>query len=318
MAKRRVKLTGVRWDPARLRKVATPFVRVAAGGVVLLSLGIVAARLAEVGRSDPRFLVVPSQLVSERLPRWMPPSVRDAIHQGVSQIAPLPIFEADFPERLEAGLLAATPWISGVREIERIYPNRARVELVLRQPRAAVDVGAWRYVLDERGVVLHRDARDKPTRFSTRILPVIGASITEAPAVGTLFGDDEVVSAAQVAGELMTLEEPWSGALRAVEPTALEVRRSIQGSVAAAGEVHIRTASGVLVEWGRARSSERHGRDELPVHRKIRHLQRILQRHPQLRGLEEVRLNFHDPYYRPVGGQLVFLREDDREAPSAK
>lgn len=277
---------------------------------MLASLALVADRLAEVGRNDPRFLVVPAQLVPERLPSWIPSSTRDAIHASVATLPPIPIFEEEFPNRLAAALTGASPWIAGVREVERLYPNRARVELVLRRPRVSVDVGAWRYILDGRGTVLEREEREHRTGFDTRVLPVLGGDVGKVPRVGETISDEEVVSAAQVAGELMALEEPWSGTIRAIEPTALEVRRSIRGSVAAAGEVHIRTASGILVEWGRARTSIRHGSGEVPVERKVRHLQRILQRYPRLRGLEEVRLNFHDPYYRPVGGSLVFLRDD--------
>ncbi len=310
MAKRRVKLTGVRWDPVKLRKVVTPIARVAAGVVVLVSLGLVAARLSEVGRNDARFLVVPSQLVAERLPRWMPPTVRDVIHERVSALAPLSIFDARFAERLSEGLRGATPWIADVREVERLYPNRARVELVLRQPVAQVDVGGRRVVLDGEGTVLHDESRAAPTRFEVPVYPVLGAEPRTAPRVGDAFPDAEVVAAALAAAELRTIGEPWAATVREIDPTALEVRCSIRGSVAAPGEVHVRTGSGVLVEWGRARASSRHGADELPVDRKIRHLQRILRKYPGLKGLEEVRLNFHDPYYRPVGGSLEFLRED--------
>src|SRR5690606_1949018 len=163
---------------------------------------------------------------------------------------PLPIFAPDFAQRLADGLLAATPWIASVREVERLYPNRARLALELRRPVATVDAGAWRYVLDERGVVLHREARDVPLRFDTRLFPVVGTvadgAVPRDPPLGATFPDDEVVAAAQVADELLPLAEPGAGILRAVEPSALEVRRSIQNSVTAPGEVHIRTASGVL------------------------------------------------------------------------
>ncbi|MFG0317484.1 MAG: cell division protein FtsQ/DivIB [Planctomycetota bacterium JB042] len=305
-----MKLTGVRWDPVKMRKVVTPVARVAAGLVVLASLGLVAARLAEVGRNDVRFLVVPSQLVAERLPRWMPATVRDVIHERVSDLAPLSIFDGRFAERLAEGLRSATPWIEEVREVERLYPNRARVELVLREPVASVDVGDRRVVLDRRGVVLHEESRVAPTRFELPVYPVLGAEATAAPRVGEAFPDPEVVAASLAAGELLSIGEPWASTVREIAPTALEVRCSIRGSVAAPGEVHVRTGSGVLVEWGRARASSRHGEDELPIERKVRHLRRILRNYPGLRGLEEVRLNFHDPYYRTVGGSLEFLRDE--------
>ncbi len=309
MVKRRpVKVTGIGWDAAHLRALTTPVARALAGGIVLVSLGLIADRLAEVAQGSSRFQVDPACVLEERSPSWLPESIGHEIRVALQAAPPVSLFAPDFGGRLRDAVKSATPWIGTVERVERIFPNRARVDLTLRRPVVAIEHEGHRYLLDGSGRVLHREPRSQPTSFRFPVYPVFGVR-AGAPTVGAVSDDREVLAAVRVAEELRALPSAHRDLVRQIEPVALEVRRSIRGSVAAAGEVHIRTASGVLVEWGRARSGAL-GLADVPVDRKIEHLARIMKVYPRLAGLEEARLNFDVPHYRPIGGALQFLEAD--------
>jgi len=318
MAKRRTKGAGTGWNSETRRRFATPAAKLAASVVVLLSVGLIAAHLAGIARLDRRFLVFPASILDENRPSWLPEEVLGALRADLQRIEPISIFAKDFGSRMSRSLLSASPWIDSVLAVERVFPNRARVELELRRPVISIDRGPYRFLLDREAICLHREDRASPGLFRRPVLPVVGARPGTEPRLGQRFEDPEVVAAIQVAEELKSLDERQSGTLWRIRPVALEVRRSIQGAVAAPGEVHLRTANGVLVEWGRAQESAQFGKNDLLPSEKVEHLERILEVFPGLVGLEEARLNFDLPHYRRVGGPLSFLKgpEPPLETPS--
>ncbi|MBI4879163.1 MAG: hypothetical protein HY812_05820 [Planctomycetes bacterium] len=301
-------------EAQRWRRAATPAARVLASVVVLSCLALGARHLAGIAREDTRFVVDPARIVAETGPPWLPKPVVDIIRVDLGRSESVSIFAPDFAVRMAGALGRVSPWIAGVCGVERLFPNRARVELVLRKPLVAIETGATRYLVDETGFVVHAEPRDADSSFAYPILPVNGLVLAHPPLVGRLAEDPEVISAAQVAAEILALREPGARLIRETAPVALEVRSSVQGAIVARGEVHLRTASGALVEWGRARRSKDFGMNDIPVETKIEHLRRILEIFPNLAGLEEARLNFEYPHYRPVGGSLLFLPRSDQAA----
>ncbi len=304
-------------DPQRWRRAATPAARLLAAVVVLSCLGLAARHLAGIAREDRRFVVDPATTVAVAAPSWLPPPVADLIRADLGESDEVSIFDQDFASRLANALGCASPWIAAVSGVERLFPNRAQVDLVLRKPLVAIENGARRYLVDEAGVIVHAEPRDADSLFDYPILPVNGLVLARAPLVGCRAEDPEVISAAQVAAEILALREPAARLIRQTAPVAFEVRRSVQGAIVARGEVHLVTASGALVEWGRARSSKDFGLNDIPVETKIEHLRRILEVFPGLAGLEEARLNFEYPHYRPIGGSLLFLPRAERATEAA-
>ena len=318
MAKRRTTGAGKGWISGLGRGSGTPFVRVLVSLVVLLCFGLIAAHLSGVARLDRHFLVNPAAVLDENRPIWMTEEAHQDLRSLLQEIEPISIFASDFSEKLSASLLAASPWIGDVRHVERVFPNRVRVELELRRPVVSIDRGPNRFLLDREARVIHRESRDKAMEFRLAVLPVVNSVPRNEPRLGRIFPDPEVLAAVQVAQEISQLNERNSLLVRRIRPVAYEIRRSVQGAVAAPGEVHLRTAAGVFVEWGRAQESQQFGLNDPLPEQKVRNLERILDAFPDLVGLEEARLNFDLPHYRQIGGPLTFLKdpEEDLEAPS--
>jgi hypothetical protein len=267
--------------------------------------------------------VDPSVLVEETLPGWVPGPIAAALRADISALSRLSIFDPELESRLRDGILRATAWVSEVPRVERIYPDRARVELTVRRPAAAVDVGETRYLLDAAGRVIHEESSARPTPFPFAVTPVLGAAPSRRPAVGFAFPDHEVLNAVNVAVEMASLPEEQRSALRGAGPIALQVRRGAEVEGFHAGEVFLRIAdASAIVRWGRpARYRSGEGQEiqlgllEQPVDRKFAHLARVLDAFPRLRGLEEVRLDFDRPMYRPLGGAIQALDPEEGVEP---
>lgn len=300
------------WDSEQVRRVATPVARVVAGVAVLATLCVAAAKLAEAARRDPRFLVDPAAVVGEEAPHWLPSNLARAIRDELATATPVNIFDPEFAARLRGEVMRVCPWVADVRRIERLFPSRARVELVVRQPAAAVDVGPDRYLIDGAARVLHREPKKDASRFTwLRVLPILGADVGTPPALGSAFEDPDVLAAAQVAAELQQLTDDAAAPLWGLDLVALDVSLRDPMNPRSEGEVYLLAKSGVLVRWGRAAASEHFGLLDPPVEKKLRHLRQLLDRFPRLEGLEEARLNFDGPYYRrPQGGAYEYLRDD--------
>ncbi|MFH0946475.1 MAG: hypothetical protein V2A76_14865 [Planctomycetota bacterium] len=317
MAKRRTTGAGRGWISGISRGSAVPLVRVLVAILVLISFGLIAAHLSGVARLDRHFLVNPATVLDENRPVWMSEKAHQQLRTVLQEIEPISIFAADFSEKVSTSLRAASPWIGEVRHVERVFPNRVRVEFELRRPVVSIEWGPKRLLLDKEARIIHQESLSEAMEFRLPILPVVGSRPRREPQLGRIFPDPEVLEAVKVASEIQALDERNSLVVRRIRPVAYEIRRSVQGAVAAAGEVHLRTAAGVFVEWGRAQSAT-FGLNDLLPSRKVRHLERILEVFPDLVGLEEARLNFDLPHYRQIGGPLTFLKdpEEGLEAPS--
>lgn len=261
-----------------------------------------------------RFRLRPSLLVEEEAASSVPQWVRARIEQAVRSLPEMGMFRPDFERTLARAVEEASPWISAVRRVEKLYPNRARVALEVRFPRFWFDVGTERVFVDEDGLVLDRVPVDRAPKFPVAPWRIEGVRCPAPPEPGRPLGDPEFAEAAAVVAELDALDGADAALIRAVEPVAVVLRAGAGDERPSPGVVHLRALCGTLVEWGRA-STGRFGPSEIPIRTKLRHLAAVLRRYEGLQGLEEVRLNFGVPYVRPAGGTLEFLPSDPSREP---
>lgn len=299
--------------PERTRRALTGIMRVIAAALVLACLATTASRLAARAKERPRFLVDPALVMQDTLPGWVPAEVAAAIAARLSVMPTVPIFAPDFASRLRAAVLASSAWVDAVPKIEPVFPNRARLDLVLRQPVAAIDIDDRRYLLDPTGAVLHEESTFRPSEFPFPVWRVLGAQPARTPRLGDPFPDPRVADAVGVAVELTTLPSDLELALRDARIVAIQIRPEVTVAGLYPGEVLLRAAdSDAVVRYGRAASYRTTAGDavgllEKPTAQKITHLKQITELFPGLRGLEEARLDYDRPMYRPVGAGLQQL-----------
>lgn len=323
--KRRASSAASTIDRARLRELATPIMKIVSSLVVVACLGRAAAHLAEQGRAEPRFLVDPSATVDDAVPDWVPDAVVDELRSRLAVLPPVSIFDEDFPSRVAAAIEGASPWIDEVRRVERIYPNRALIDMDLHKPVASVDLDGTRYLLDAEARVLHVESAYQPSSFPFRVMPVVGADPSYTPGLGGRFPDPEVLNAVSVALELNGLPPAYRAIVEEVRPVALLVREAAAVRGAHAAQVCVRSAqSSAVIRWGRPQTFRTDdgevrawGLMEPPPEKKVTHLATILSAYPGLRALEEARLDFDRPWVREVGGGVEQLESDWIEAPDA-
>jgi len=281
-------------------------VRIFTGFAVLVFLGVIAHQLAGVAMTHPRFQVRSDTLVSEITPRWLPDSLAQQLREDLRGLPTVSIFDPALESKLVAGL-SQSPWVGEVRRIERIFPDRVRVDLSLRRPVAACNVGEVRVLLDEDGRALARESVRKPTAFPYDVLHIEGVKLDQPPAAGDLCGQEGVRAGVLAAAELLAHESLWRDRVPDVRVRAVDVARRGRTEAAPDGEVFLRTRSQVLIRWGRPAKAETYGILEPPVAAKIDNLARVNELYPGLRGLDEVWVGFDQPSYRP----MVVGKKDD-------
>ena len=309
------------FDRERLRAVATPVARVVSGVIVLGCLGAAADHLAAVAKEHPRFSVDPVAVADEAMPDWVPAPIADEMRSRLASIEPIPIFDGDFSGRLRTAVATSCAWVEAVPRVERVFPNRALLEIELRRPTVAVDHAGRRYLIDDHGRVLHEESSLRPTGFPFPVWVVGGARSSRTPQVGQPFPDAEVDLAVMTARELGGLPESWRGVLEAADIVGIEVRGEEQLAEIHPGEVLLRSAaSRAVIRWGRPAGYRNADGDavgllERPVGQKVTHLRQVLERYPRLVGLDLVRLDLDQPMFRVQGGEIEYLASAYLEAP---
>lgn len=295
-----------RIDPQVLRERLTPIAKVVAGVLVLVVFGLAGERVADAARKDPRFLVDPTLLVQQTLPHWMPNEVVSNVREHLRQVRPRSIFASNFEDDLRTELRAASWWIEDVRRVERLFPNRVRVDMMMRKPVATIDHDDACVLVDAEGRVLYSEPRARQTAFGfTPRLQIRGASTDKSLELGAIAGDPQVIAGARVAAEVLGVCSSERRILPRVQVLAVDVAHPLTGFGAIPGVVHLVTDRNVLIRWGRARSDPS-GSTEQPVERKLKALERVESRFPGLSGLDEVRVDLEgDPMYKAGGGTWI-------------
>ncbi|MBL8768381.1 MAG: hypothetical protein JNL94_13485 [Planctomycetes bacterium] len=304
-----------RIDPRILRDRLTPIAKVVAGVLVLVVFGLVGERVADAARKDPRFIVDPTLLVHGQLPHWMPNEVVTNVREHLRSVRPRSIFAERFEDDLRAELRAASWWIEDVRTVERLFPNRVRIDMIMRKPIATIDRGDTCLLVDGQGRVLYAEPRSRPTAFGfTPRLQIRGAAEDKFVELGEIAGDPQIVAGARVAAEVLDVCSSERRILPRVQIQAIDVAHPTTGLGAIPGVVHLVTDRNVLIRWGRARSDPS-GSTEQPVERKVKALERVEARFPGLSGLDEVRVDLEgDPMYKAGGGTWIRCEEYKDEA----
>lgn len=276
-----------------------------------------AIKLSAVAAASEHFVVAPSMIVEELAPRNLPVETVAALHADLASMKPISLFDPRFAERLRSSMQAASPWVLDVRRVERLFPNRVRVDLDLRTPIASLDDGTRRYVVDADCRVLLSEPLIGRTTFDETVLSIKGLDRRIDVGLGaSLAAVSSVRAAVAVAEELRLLPDLEKKQLFDLRPVAIDVSAQRNGVPVAAGMVWIETANGVGLSWGRAQEWRDDNHEPLgltepaPVN-KVRNLTRVEQMFPGLTGLEEVFLAEGLAAYRPLGGQKTYLSSRD-------
>lgn len=307
-----------RIDPRILRDRLTPIAKIVAAVLVLVVFGLASERVADAARKDPRYLVDPTLLVQQQLPFWMPNEVVANVREHLRNVRPRSIFAEDFEDDLRADLRAASWWIEDVHRVERLFPNRVRVDMVMRKPVATIDRLETCFFVDAEGRVLYSEPRSKPTAFVSFAprLQIRGAEEAETLQLGAIALDPQIIAGARVAAEVLEVCSSDRRILPRVQLLAIDVAHPTTGLGAIPGVVHLVTDRDVLIRWGRARTDPS-GSTEQPVERKVKALERVEARFPGLSGLDEVRVDLDgDPMYKAGGGTWIRCEEYKDESPT--
>jgi hypothetical protein len=288
-------------EKERLQALATPVMRVVASLLVIACLAVIARRIAGSAKADERYAIDPAVLIGESLPSWLPIEVARSLRADLEHLRARSIFDPDLVPSLTAELAAASPWIAGVRGIERVFPDQARAELEIRRPVIRFAAAGFTWLAAEDGLLLHQEGEGGRLEFPFPVLEVIGALPSRTPRLGEPLVDAPLRSAAAVAAELLTIPEPDSSVFWSLKPVALDVEVSRTLREASPDEIFIRFAdSPALLRWGRAASGDL-GRVGVDRSRKLRNLRALIEVFPKLNGLAEIRLDYPEPCFRQIG-----------------
>jgi len=218
-----------------------------------------------------RFQVSPATLTFTATPSWVTPEIGQ-------QLTRLP----DLPERfsiLEPGLAKRVAdayernaWVAEVKLVERHFPNRLQVALVLRRPVAAVRYRGAYYLVDGEAVRL-------PLRFGSWPqpdfqLPIVTGARTQPPRSGAVWQDEAVRAGCGVAKLLQTYGYGCQLGVTAVDAGNLggRLRRGDP-------DIVLHTASRMRILWGRSPLAWQPGGGSQTVTRKLLYLKRLLDDH---------------------------------------
>jgi len=231
-----------------------------------------------------RFQVSPATLNFAAVPSWVTPGIEQ-------QLARLP----DLPERfsiLEPHLAARVaqayqrnPWVAEVTQVERLFPNRLRVGLLLRQPVAAVRFRGSYCLVDGEGVRLPLTYRSWPQPGFK--LPIVTGATTQPPGSGTVW-EDEAVQAGCTVAELLRAYG-FDRRLRITAVDASNLGSRVRGRHP---DIVLHTASGAYIKWGRSPLKWYPGDGSQTVTRKLHYLRYLVEHRIDLRRLEHADVRF--------------------------
>jgi cell division protein FtsQ len=144
------------------RKAWPLYRRILVGGIVALAVGFAVYQAAIYLLYSPSVRLKSSDQIEIRGNRFVPP---EAIAEKFSADMGRSVVRVPLTERREA--LESLPWVEQAH-VQRVMPNRIRVEITERTPVAFLRTGSDLSLVDAKGVILERPA-DGEFRF-----PVVG------------------------------------------------------------------------------------------------------------------------------------------------
>lgn len=176
-------------------------------------------------------------------PQWIP---KDLVTQVVtkSRMGPLrSVLEEGLTTEI-ATAFQKHPWVEKVVKVSKAVPARVDVELTYRRPVAMVEVPTGLLPVDGNGVLL------PPTEFTpddARKYPlIIQTKTSPRGAVGSSWGDPQVIAAAKLASVLLPHWKEF-GLISIAIPPNIDLRAPLKELVF---ELH--TKGGSRIVWGRA------------------------------------------------------------------
>jgi hypothetical protein len=208
------------------------------------------------------------------LPPWIHTDVRAEVFRNASLDEPLSIMQSDLSRRL-ADAFALHPWVARVEEIRVSHPARAEVVLEYRRPVLMVEVSGGLLPVDRNGVLL--PSGDFSPVEASRYPRLVGVQTYPLGPIGTPWGDNRVVAAAEIAD---ALAEDWHAlGLERISPNDNGRSPLSRGKPTT---YELITRGGTHVFWGRAPSEATPG--SVPVADKIARLKRYAEDHGSLEG----------------------------------
>jgi len=272
-------------------------VRITIAALVFLLAGIVMRQARAYTYRMGEFRLGPSSLEFDGLPDWADGSVRWTLQPRMFSSLSISIYDPG-AERAVRGVVERHPLVRSVEDVRVLYPNRARVQPILRVPVARVAVwvaGArrkqvrrWRLLSDD-GCLLPRGPYKTYLARLPYELPIVSGITEKAPLdPGEVWEDrtervEEAVAAAAVAAQLY---RDFRGR---VTVTRIDVSRfPAQADARAAGEVRLVVSCPPVrrggervtrtVEWGRTDRARSEVAKEDRYHQKVKRLQAVLSR----------------------------------------
>ena len=144
------------------RKAWPLYRRILAGGIAALSVGFVLYEAASYLLYSPSVLLQSADQIEIQGNRFVPP---EAIAEKFSADMGRSVVRVPLTERRDA--IETLPWVEEAH-VQRVLPNRIRVEIAERTPVAFLRTGSDLSLVDAKGVILDRPA-DGEFRF-----PVVG------------------------------------------------------------------------------------------------------------------------------------------------
>jgi hypothetical protein len=210
-------------------------------GAVLLAPRLVKS-LPDIG-NRPEYQLNCAEIHVNDMPQWVP---KNLVTQVVSQ-ARLGARRSILEEGLTTEIATAFqkhPWVEKVIKVTKAVPARIDVELAYRRPVAMVEVLTGLLPVDAAGVLL------PPTDFTpddARRYPLISQPKTSPRgAVGTEWGDPQVVAAAKLAAVILPHWKDFNLAAIVI-PMGIDLRAPIAEVV-----FELQTNGNSRIVWGRA------------------------------------------------------------------
>ncbi|MDB5385925.1 MAG: hypothetical protein JWM11_1571, partial [Planctomycetaceae bacterium] len=201
-----------------------------------------AKSLPDVG-NRPEYQLRTADIHITDIPQWVP---KDLVAQVISQSrlgAQRSVLEDGLTAEI-AGAFQKHPWIEKVVKVTKDVPARVDVELIYRRPVAMVEVPTGLLPLDGHGVLL------PPTEFTpedARRYPLISQPKTSPHgAIGSSWGDPQVVAAARLAAVLLPHWKDFNLAAIVI-PAGIDLRAPLEELV-----FELQTKGGSRIVWGRA------------------------------------------------------------------